>query len=90
MGKPTEAELKIALEEAARMREHDQDPHHIAKALLNIHYRNRYLEKVLRAAERYLHSGQGASAHTQLVRSINEYNAIDLRTSGEDPNPEVF
>ena len=41
MGMPTEAELREALAEAARMREQGEDRHHLAKALLNLEYRNR-------------------------------------------------
>ena len=36
MGKPTTEELPQALEQAAQMREHDDDPHFIAKSLLNL------------------------------------------------------
>jgi len=40
MGMPTEEELREALSEEARMREQGEDPHHIAKALLNFDYPN--------------------------------------------------
>ena len=84
MGKPTEEELKKALAEASRMREQGEDPHFVAKSLLNTHYRFKYLERVLHAAEHYLHSGQAVHEHTQLVKAINEYSAIEKRSSGED------
>jgi hypothetical protein len=37
MGKPTEEELNQALEEVSRMREHGDDPHFVAKYMLNIY-----------------------------------------------------
>lgn len=86
MGKPTEEELTTALAEAARMREQGDDPQFMAKTLLNVHYRFKHLEKVLSAIEHYLHSGQAASEHSKLIRAINEYHNIDLRSSGEDSN----
>jgi hypothetical protein len=72
MSKPTEAELKAALAEAARMREQGDDPHHIAKALLNCHYMQRELEQVLRAAEEYLRSGLAEPEHLRLERAIEK------------------
>lgn len=84
MGKPTEAELSNAIAEATRMRENGDDPHFVAKSLLNLRYRCKYLEKVLQSAERYLHSGQGTREHSQLVRAINEYNAANSRSAGTD------
>lgn len=84
MGKPSEIELKSALDEASRMREQGEDPHFVAKTLLNTYYRNKYLEKVLHAAEHYLHSGQAVHEHSQLVKAIDEYHSIEKRTAGED------
>jgi len=84
MGKPTEEELKKALAEASRMREQGDDPHFVAKALLNTHYRSKYLEKVLQATEHFLHSGQAVHEHSQLIKAINEYKSIEKRTAGED------
>lgn len=70
MGVPTEEELNTALDEAARMREQGEDPQHLAKVLLNHHYRIDVLKKVLWAADLYLHSGHGATEHTNLIRAI--------------------
>lgn len=85
MGKPTDQELEEALAEAARMREHSQDPHHVAKALLNLHYRHRYLERVLSAARRFLHSGQASHEHAELLRAIDAALKAEMRTAGEEP-----
>ena len=84
MGTPTKEELEIALTEAARMREHGEDPQFLAKTLLNLNYRFKCLEQVLRSVELYLHSGQSATEHTRLVRAIAKYHALDHRSSGED------
>ncbi|WP_455198954.1 hypothetical protein [Kaarinaea lacus] len=70
MGVPTEEELQQALEEAGRMREQGEDPHHLAKTLLNHHYQIEMLEKVLRAAELYIHSGHAGTEHAALIRAI--------------------
>ncbi|HDP89350.1 MAG TPA: hypothetical protein ENN42_05260 [Thioalkalivibrio sp.] len=86
MSKPTDVELKQALAEAARMREHGEDPHHVAKALLNLHYRFRYLEDVLVAAEHYLR-GQGEHEHARLVRAIEHYHEADSLTSSQYDKP---
>ena len=71
MGVPSKEELDAALSEAARMREQGEDPQHIAKALLNHNYRIDTLEKVLHAADLYLHSGQASQEHSKLVRAID-------------------
>ena len=83
MGKPTDEELKQALAEAGRMRESGNDPHHIAKALLNLNYRMEYMEKVLEAAEYYLR-GEDAHAHTVLEKAIATAREEDRHTAGAD------
>lgn len=77
MGKPTEAEIKEALEEAARMREHNEDPHHVAKALLNCHFRLTHAEHVYKAAQEYVHSGMDQTAHARLLKALDEYRMAD-------------
>ena len=83
MGKPTKDELQQALDEAARMREHDEDPQFIAKSLLNLHYRMGFLEKVMHAAELYLR-GEGAREHTLLLRAIEKVKQEDAHCAGHD------
>ena len=87
MGKPTKEELETALQEARRMREEGEDTHHVAKALLNIHYRNDYLQNVLRAVEDYLHSGLAETEHTRLLKAIEKAReADDLSSHRERPS----
>ena len=83
MGKPTINELQQALDESVRMREHDDDPHFMAKSLLNLHYRIGFLEKVMHAAELYLR-GEGGTEHAALLRAIQQAKAEDAHTAGRD------
>ena len=85
MGKPTEEEFAQALAEAKRMREQGEDAHCVAKALLNLNYRNESLVRVLHAAEAYLHSGLAETEHTQLIRAIEQARAVDERGSYKEP-----
>lgn len=84
MGKPTEDELKSALSEAAHMREQGEDPHFVAKSLLNLNYRLAHLEQVLHAADRYLHSGLAEHNHAELVRAIEAYKQADERGTAQE------
>lgn len=81
MGVPTTEELQIALNEAARMREQGEDPHHIAKALLNHNHRIGILERVVFAAELYIRSGQGGHEHTELIRAIEAARKTSSNTT---------
>ena len=84
MGKPTSEELQTALTEAARMREKKEDPHFLAKTVLNMDYRIKSLEKIYHSAALYLHSGQGATEHTRLLQAMNSYESLDNRTEGKE------
>lgn len=78
MAMPTEEELATALAEAGRMREQGDDPHFIAKALLNANYQNEQLMHVLKAAELFLRSGMAVSEHQKLRKAIeNARRAIE-------------
>jgi hypothetical protein len=78
MGMPSEEELEQALTEAGRMREQGDDPHHIAKALLNLNYQNEQLKHVLAAVELFLNSGMAVTEHQKLKKAIaSARHAID-------------
>jgi len=81
MSKPTEQEMATALAEAKRLRESGEDSHFVGKALLNCDYRIRFLQDVLQAAERYLHSGMSEHEHTRLIRAIDQARKIDDYTA---------
>lgn len=68
---PTDKEMQEALEEAERIREQG-DTSHMARALLYLHRRNGFLEKVLHVAERYIRFGQEEHEHAELVRAIDK------------------
>lgn len=84
MGVPHKDELEAALKEARRMREQREDPHHIAKALLNFHYRYGLMEKVVSAARHFMHSGLGPHQHAVLVRAIEAVEKASAQSSRED------
>ena len=75
MTEPTEHEFSVALATARRLREQGQDEHYLAKVLLACDHRQPYLLDVLRKASRYLHSGEGAREHAELVRAIERAEA---------------
>ncbi len=81
MLKPSADELSHALRAATYMRERTQDKHHVAKSLLYLHERNKKLEAVLTAVERFLRFGQGSTEHATLVRAINAANRSEERDS---------
>lgn len=84
MSKPTKEELEQAVATAIKMRESGQDPHFVAKSLLNCHYQYTYLEEVLHAAERYLHSGMAEREHTLLVKAIAKARQVDERSAKQE------
>lgn len=83
MGMPTETELREALAEAGRMRESGQDPHHVAKALLNLHYQVQHLEQVRQAAEKFFRSGMAVAEHQRLRKALADTRAAIDRTRGD-------
>lgn len=80
MGKPSDEQLKHALEKAAEMREHGEDPDFIAKSLLNLNYRFGVWQKVIDATKRYLHSGQGSTEHARLVSAMREAERMEAES----------
>lgn len=81
MAKPTPEEMETALQMAKQMRDRDIDPFFIAKALLNLNYRIRYLEDVLNIADRYLNMGMSERERSRLIRAIEKARDIDSYTS---------
>ncbi len=68
--KPDESEFQIALDEAERIREKDEDSCHMAKCLFYLHQRNNDLEDVFKHLERYLLFGQPVEEHAALIRLV--------------------
>lgn len=84
---PTPEELKRAVEVAERMRARDEDPEFVARSLLHLHHRSIHLEKVFKAAERYLHSGLAEHEHSELIRAIDLARRADLEESHQEDVP---
>jgi hypothetical protein len=87
MSRPTEKELKVALQKAAEMYEKNQDEYFVGKSLLNHNDRLNLLEHVLHAAKHYLHSGGGAREHGELLKVIKQAEESGSRP-GDEPHRE--
>lgn len=75
MGRPTKEELAAAMAEAGRMREQGNDPHFIAKSLLNHDYRLKLFEQLYQSVEHYLRSGQSETEHSKLMRILDKIHS---------------
>ena len=81
MSKPTDEEIKTALDMAGQMRDRDVDPYFIAKTLLSLNYRIDSLQDVLRAADRYINMGMSEQERTHLLRAIEKAKDLDSYTT---------
>ena len=87
MAMPTPEELKTALAEAGRMREQSEDPHFIAKSLLNLNYQNEQLKEVLKMADKFMRTGMNVIDHQKLKKAIeNARRAIERTGAIEGGN----
>lgn len=84
MPKPTEEELQIALNTAIQMRENMDDPFFVGKTLLNHNYRIKYLEEVLRAADRYMNMGMAEHERSVLLRTIDKAKDAESHTAQQE------
>ena len=71
MAKLDPKNFKMALREAARMREANEDPYFLATALLNQNFRLRQLESVANLAEQVLQSGATDELLEQLQAALH-------------------
>jgi len=83
MSKPTDTELKTAMEAAATMKDQDNDLAFIAKSLLNHNYRLRFYEELLKYADLYMNHGQSEHDHMELLRCIDKIKEIENFTAHE-------
>lgn len=81
MSKPSEEELDTALKMAVQMRENGMDPFFLAKSLLSDNYRIKYLEEVLKVADRYLSMGMAERQRTELVKIIEKAKEAESHTA---------
>ena len=84
MSKPTDIELSIALKQAKLMKETGNDADFLAKTVLNQHYRLKYLEDVLKTADRYMNHGMAEHERMALLQKIELAKQAEYRTAGEE------
>ena len=71
MSKIDPKELKMAMREAARMREANEDPYYLASSLLVQSFRIRQLENIANLAEQLLKDGASEEIHAQLTEALS-------------------
>ena len=74
MGRLTEAQLEIALNAAALMRDRGKDPDHVATALLVYDAQLQQLQRVVTTVQAYMHSGMAEHEHAELVKALELYS----------------
>jgi hypothetical protein len=84
MSKPSEEELETALKTAAQMRDDENDPFFVAKALLSHNYRIRYLEEIMHVADRYLNHGMSEQERIHLIRTIEKAKDAESFTANKE------
>ena len=70
MRRPDADALGIALAAAEALREEDNDPRHIARALSYLYSRNQELEELLQLADRYLRFGMPEHELSEMRRLV--------------------
>jgi hypothetical protein len=70
MAKLDPKNFKMALREAARMREANEDPYYLATSLLNQNFRVRQLESVANLADQILQTGTTEEVLEQLQQAL--------------------
>ena len=86
MSKPSEEELETALKIAAQMRDKNMDPFFVAKSLLSHNYRIKYLEEIMKSADRYINHGMSEQERSHLIRTIEKAKDAESFTSGKSRN----
>lgn len=69
--KPTSDQMDIALAEAERLRDREEDTQHLALCLLFLQRRNEVLEDLLESVEHYLNSGHAPREHSQMIKAVD-------------------
>ena len=71
MSKLDPKELKMAMREAARMREANEDPYYLASSLLVQSFRIRQLENIANLAAQLIKDGPSEDIQAQLTEALN-------------------
>lgn len=66
----SDSDIGRAMRQAEKARNHGDYPDDLSRVLLYFRDRNRLLEKVCKAAELYLRSGEGGREHSELVKHL--------------------
>lgn len=77
------SQAKMAIREATRMWQRNEDPYYIAKTLLKQSYRLRQLEALLKKAEELLQANSSSQAGQELRKAIDELNQLTQNTDTE-------
>ena len=77
MARPSKEELVIALQYAETIREQNNDPEHVAKALLFLHTKSTLLDKLFHAADAYVNHGGFPQQHAELAHAVNEIKRLE-------------
>jgi hypothetical protein len=79
MAKLDPKNFKMALREAARMREANEDPYFLATSLLNQNFRIRQLESVAQLAAQILQSGTSEELLEQLQQALQAISGAESK-----------
>ncbi len=84
MSKPTDNELRTAISAAIKIKEQGTDSYFVAKSLLNLCYRMKYYEELLKVADRYMNHGQADHERMELLKSIEHIKELESRIANMD------
>lgn len=84
MRRPDADALGIALAAAEALREEDNDPRHIARALSYLYSRNQELEELLQLADRYLRFGMPEHELSEMRRLVERLRDPTGGARGDD------
>ena len=87
MPKASAEEIKEAMDFARKQHEQGHDQHHIIKVLLDYHAQLSYLQPVVHAVERYLHSGLSEHEYALLLRTIEAMHQAQAKRSAQENPP---
>lgn len=72
-------ELKMALREAARMREKNEDPYFLGRSVLNQNFRIKHLERVMELADKLASSCEDAELAEELGAAITTVRELNKK-----------
>jgi len=82
--RPTDEQMKTALDAADRMWSRGVDPHHMARVLRYLHDRNALLEELLRRTDRLVRFGMPEQELKVLKKLVYKLREEDTREARDD------